>query len=122
MKSLVKTVLYTALLMLVASLFGYHITRGNYVSSKQYMQDVLSKGGAEAVSKELTVQYAKDFGPGFDSIRFQSEMGACLHTRIDAWLNGNDPRLTQTITKDTAKEFGGEFVSACLNDLSNGVR
>lgn len=121
MKNAAKVALISSLLMLVASLFGYKI-HGGYLSSRQYMLDVLSKGTVEDLSKELAAQYAKAYGPNFDAARFQAEMGKCMRRRIDAWLNGNDPRLSQKITKEGVKDLAGEFTSACLSDLSNDIR
>jgi hypothetical protein len=122
MKRAVKVALYAVMLMFLASLFGYQATQGRYLSSRQYMQDVMSKGILEQLSKSLSAQYAKELGPDFDSIRFQVEMENCLRGRIGVWLNGNDPRLNHNITKDGAKDLAEEFTSACLNDLSNGIR
>ncbi len=86
------------------------------------MQSVVSKGMIEQLSQRLSEQYTKELGPTFDATRFKTEMDKCMHRRIDTWLNGNDPRLNQNITMDGVKDFASEFVLACIDDLSNGIR
>ena len=97
---------------------GHSFQFGPDKTLKQYMQEVVAQGTLGDIAKKLADQSAGKFGQGFDSGGFQRDMEACLHGRIDAWLNGHDPRRDNKVNKDDVDDLAGKITTSCLADLT----
>ena len=108
--------------LIAAFTFGHPLQIPPERTLKQYMREVVEQGTPGDVAKRIAAQYAGTMGQDFDAAGFQRDMEACLRQRIDAWIDGDDPRLANRVDKDDVDDLAGKFTSACLAEVAKPIR
>lgn len=98
---------------------AFHFSPGQTL--KQYMRDVADKETLGDIATKVAGHVTARHGPGFDTGGFERSFETCLHQRVDAWLNGDDPLLGDPVTKEDVDALAGKFTTACLTEVAKTI-